>query len=819
MPQLTEEQRRFVFAPPGVHQSMQSWAGTGKTHTLTERVVRLLKEHAIAPETIVVTTFTVEGARECLKRLNGRMGADAGVRVGTMDSLASQWMRQYFQPVDYYTGVQEYGTLLLDFLRSPEGHKIKSRVSYLVVDEFQDLSKMQLDMVMEFYRAGTFVLAIGDVAQNIYEWRGCHGHFLSSLPQRIPDMLEFHLTENRRCTPEIIDVGNACLAVLRHKPGRLMRPVRDSLRIRPILDTLEPNRSLGAHVIKVLRRYRANKRTVVDALNSLVETNQSICFGDMAIIGRYKKGLFNVEEALIKANRFAPCVEQVIPFATSLSVGDADRLPTSFRKAGHATMMTLHQAKGLEWPVVILVLWDADVSDEEWRLMYVAVTRARDHLHIVSANENTTRAFLEHMPKGLFAYEGSLDFLNVSAEGEKEKEQKEKKKTKKKKTTRCVVDIVRSLSCEQIQEMRARELIPMSRGLVRASPGCKLRLRMFAFQKQTETFSEVDPEGPAAAIETPPEDDVDANGFQLEFGNFADRYITRLFFLELGATGVTLDDTDTRELLETAYINSVQFAAMTKHADVAAAFFAGTWTRVELLERLMLEGADRADVQTLHDAFDRIAMHCRHAGIAHDACKILEGRSPMTFVELGKLRESFAKYTDSGSSTADNKKLFHVFRVSLSSVILKGRKSIWYHPDAFTWFRAKLNFMMPCIKRFVADVVSSNNNNNQNGNNIELKTKFRYADVCGEADLTTPDTVVDFKCSKRLHDFAWLAQGLTYIAMSTSTQPNKLKIFNPVMQSIWEYDCTDWPPDARRGYIDYLVNGKAAANAAFARSA
>ncbi|PNG93954.1 DNA helicase II, partial [Tetrabaena socialis] len=144
---LSEEQRAFVQAAPGAHQSLQSWAGTGKTHTLTERVVRLL-DLGVPPASIVITTFTVEGARECMTRLNGRMGFESGVRVGTMDSLANQWMRQYFQPPDYYLGVQEYGTMLLDYLKSPEGINIKEKVRYLIVDEFQDLSRTQLDTVM-----------------------------------------------------------------------------------------------------------------------------------------------------------------------------------------------------------------------------------------------------------------------------------------------------------------------------------------------------------------------------------------------------------------------------------------------------------------------------------------------------------------------------------------------------------------------------------------------------------------------------------------------------------------------------------------------
>jgi DNA helicase-2/ATP-dependent DNA helicase PcrA len=60
----------------------------------------------------------------------------------------------------------------------------------------------------------------------------------------------------------------------------------------------------------------------------------------------------------------------------------------------YLTLSTVHSAKGLEWPTVHLIhavdgafpsdmaLSTADGLDEEQRVFYVAVTRARDHLHV-----------------------------------------------------------------------------------------------------------------------------------------------------------------------------------------------------------------------------------------------------------------------------------------------------------------------------------------------------------------------------------------------------------------------------------------------------
>ncbi|AZI59575.1 DNA helicase PcrA [Nakamurella antarctica] len=81
-------------------------------------------------------------------------------------------------------------------------------------------------------------------------------------------------------------------------------------------------------------------------------------------------------------------------------VADADSIPDS--EAGMVTMMTLHTAKGLEFPVVFLIGWEdglfphmralADDKElaEERRLAYVGITRSRERLYISRAVTRST---------------------------------------------------------------------------------------------------------------------------------------------------------------------------------------------------------------------------------------------------------------------------------------------------------------------------------------------------------------------------------------------------------------------------------------------
>ena len=94
---------------------------------------------------------------------------------------------------------------------------------------------------------------------------------------------------------------------------------------------------------------------------------------------------------------------------------------------GRVTLMTVHSAKGLEYPIVFLVgleqgifphsrsLNDAEQSEEERRLAYVAITRAKDRLMLSHAQSrwlygqqqvNSASEYLYAIPRELFA-EGS----------------------------------------------------------------------------------------------------------------------------------------------------------------------------------------------------------------------------------------------------------------------------------------------------------------------------------------------------------------------------------------------------------------------------
>jgi DNA helicase-2/ATP-dependent DNA helicase PcrA len=140
----------------------------------------------------------------------------------------------------------------------------------------------------------------------------------------------------------------------------------------------------------------------------------------------------NLEELIAVAREF----EQTRPDGTLIDfleqvalVADADQVPTDDGGEGVITLMTLHTAKGLEFPVVFMTgledgvfphmrsLGDAKELEEERRLAYVGITRAEKRLYLSRSNVRSAwgspeyyppSRFLDDVPPELIEWQGEL---------------------------------------------------------------------------------------------------------------------------------------------------------------------------------------------------------------------------------------------------------------------------------------------------------------------------------------------------------------------------------------------------------------------------
>lgn len=244
--------------------------GTGKTKTLVSRILYLLEKRKVKPSEITAVTFTNQAAAEMKERLAARLGNKKVIQrmnIGTFHSISLSLLQKsglhFFLASPEETGkiakeiCAEYRTDIPaeEFLHQVSLWKAGARESepsflafqsrlekdcrldfddlllsalhlarqekqplpYLLVDEFQDISPLQMDLIQAWNDLGRELFVIGDPDQSIYGFRGSDASCFDKLKTRYPDLRVINLKDNYRCTASIIE---AAVQVISHNPGK-----------------------------------------------------------------------------------------------------------------------------------------------------------------------------------------------------------------------------------------------------------------------------------------------------------------------------------------------------------------------------------------------------------------------------------------------------------------------------------------------------------------------------------------------------------------------------------------------------------------------
>lgn len=92
--------------------------------------------------------------------------------------------------------------------------RLAARFDHVLVDEMQDVNRLQSDIVGRLKPRGHGLTAVGDDAQSIYAFRGADVRHMLDWPQRFtPPARVLMLEQNYRSTPEILRASNAVIAL------------------------------------------------------------------------------------------------------------------------------------------------------------------------------------------------------------------------------------------------------------------------------------------------------------------------------------------------------------------------------------------------------------------------------------------------------------------------------------------------------------------------------------------------------------------------------------------------------------------------------
>ena len=90
--------------------------------------------------------------------------------------------------------------------------EIREAYKLILVDEFQDVSPLQLAIFMQLTQVVDESIWVGDPKQSIYEFRGADPMLMKSVVSKIPDGDRKQLTESWRSRRELVDFVNAVYA-------------------------------------------------------------------------------------------------------------------------------------------------------------------------------------------------------------------------------------------------------------------------------------------------------------------------------------------------------------------------------------------------------------------------------------------------------------------------------------------------------------------------------------------------------------------------------------------------------------------------------
>ena len=142
--------------------------------------------------------------------------------------------------MDYDEILVEAVRLLREGLVPPE---VRAGYRHLLVDEFQDVTPLQYQLVRLLAGTGATLFVIGDPDQSIYGFRGANAGVFADFRRDYPAAAEIRLRLNYRSTPVIISAAQ-CLISRNPAPGgrALLEPARPAPAARSSLTCRPPGK-------------------------------------------------------------------------------------------------------------------------------------------------------------------------------------------------------------------------------------------------------------------------------------------------------------------------------------------------------------------------------------------------------------------------------------------------------------------------------------------------------------------------------------------------------------------------------------------------
>jgi DNA helicase-4 len=350
------------------HASALSFEEEFKTHH--NDIYRFLREVMQAVDMIKVENISLE-------KVYTDSQNDQHERIRNFYKLAIPLIKSY---ADYCTNKSylDFNDMInksIDlFHHRPEiAEKFQNQYKYILVDEFQDVNNLQVDLLKLLLTENNKLFCVGDDWQSIYGFRGSNVDYIINFVNHFSNAKIIKLDRNYRSTQHIVGASNEVIKHNKHKLDKALHANKQSKQKIEVFSGVCEDENID-YAIKQVKK-----------LNDKGYSKEDILF-----LYRRSK-MFNSYREQLRAENL------------------------------EFTGKTIHAAKGLEAKAVFIIgltqgyggfpdVWLEDriyqvikesnhdlLLEEERRLFYVAITRAQEQLFLLTERGNES-VFLQEIP-------------------------------------------------------------------------------------------------------------------------------------------------------------------------------------------------------------------------------------------------------------------------------------------------------------------------------------------------------------------------------------------------------------------------------------
>ncbi len=428
----------IINAPLDSHIILNSGPGTGKTYTITQRLIHILENGDCNADEIYILCYTRSARKVIEDKLRQAVNEERispsalNIPILTFDSYAAYFLNamkeqgiieENFENCDYNGRIK----LFNKYISAEDFEDIR----YFIVDEIQDLVNERAKMVLkilENLKCG-YLLA-GDRCQAIYDYDADNGddkissiEFYDRAEKQFPeDMRRYEITVNHRQTPQLAEKAAQMREVLLTKniyeqnkyANDVISEYSEMTKIKHYIKTLSEAPAVPTAILcrnNAEAEYISSllcKKGIVHTLNRGANNARPLSrwiadvFWDYCLDNKPMSKNTFMRRVSFRTDIDNERSEMLWEFLCRLTdsreyelniselrakLTNPNDLPQAFfDEPPMLTVSTIHKAKGSEFERVILIDSDSkpsSVSAEEARVRYVALTRPKSDLEVM----------------------------------------------------------------------------------------------------------------------------------------------------------------------------------------------------------------------------------------------------------------------------------------------------------------------------------------------------------------------------------------------------------------------------------------------------